>query len=778
MHSPALPWRLGALGSLVAVALSLGVVPAQAEEAPSAPLTTESQTVHTPPAADGGAPVEPKPFTTTPGGATPRGGPSVPSVAAPDQQGPTVGRMAAVPLGSLTGRVVVPPGVDPTELNVGADSLDVASVTPAADGAFALDGLEEGDHTLWVDPGATGLAWASYPDPRTWTSVHVTGGAVTSDVEITLVPSGAFAGTVSSPSGPVAGAWVTAVCAWSGNYSAETDAQGRYRIAGVPREACRLYFSAPPQYHLVSGYHGGGLSYLDGTGLVAQPGATVVVDEVLAPSAVITGRVVGPDGAPRADVWVVALGTQAWSGASTDADGRYAIDYDLAAGDYKVHFLSTTDEPLGHEYFVDGNAMDEAMTVSVGAGQTRPGVDAQLEPGTRVRLTVTGADGSPAPYVTVEPVGVAATPAATNNFDTFWGDADGSVDVLPLRAGSTRFAFGRASGDTPYVGQYYATPTTTSSTVAGAAVVGLPAYGDVAMTARLRTGASITGTVAAPAGGSAAMKRVVAFRDDATLPSRSALTDQDGHYTIQGLLPGTYYVAVAWSGVDARGLFYRTGTKPAQPNVTVTGTTTTSGIDITGGGRFVDVQPATPFSADISWLSTQGITQGSQLADGTLVFDSAGPVRREAMAAFLYRAAGRPPFTEPVVSPFVDVAPGAPFYKEICWLASTGISTGTDVGGGRREFRPAESVSREAMAAFLYRFKGSPAFTIPSPAPFVDVATGDRFPKEIAWLASVGISTGTDIGGGAKEYRPAEPVRRDAMAAFLHRASSVPGMVG
>ena len=260
-----------------------------------------------------------------------------------------------------------------------------------------------------------------------------------------------------------------------------------------------------------------------------------------------------------------------------------------------------------------------------------------------------------------------------------------------------------------------------------------------------------------PVGGSAVSKTVIAFSDDESLPSRIGGTDAAGNYTIQGLLPGDYFVAVEGEGADLEGLFHGTGTKPAEPNVTVSGVATTSGIDISARTRFADVAPSAPFAADIEWLGAQGITQGSVLADGSRVFDSAGPVRREAMAAFLYRAAGSPVFTAPVTSPFSDVATTAPFYKEISWLASKGISTGTDVGGGKKEFRPAEAVTREAMAAFLYRFKGSPAFTPPVTPPFQDVLSGAPFAKEIAWLASVGVSTGTGVGGGGQGV-PAEGV--------------------
>jgi len=122
---------------------------------------------------------------------------------------------------------------------------------------------------------------------------------------------------------------------------------------------------------------------------------------------------------------------------------------------------------------------------------------------------------------------------------------------------------------------------------------------------------------------------------------------------------------------------------------------------------------------------------------------------------------------------FVDVATGDTFYKEIAWLAGQGISTGTDMGDGTFQFRPAESVSREAMAAFLYRFKGSPAFTPPVTSPFVDVAPGGSFYKEISWLAANHISTGTDLGDGTFAFRPTESVSREAMAAFLHRTSNL-----
>lgn len=187
---------------------------------------------------------------------------------------------------------------------------------------------------------------------------------------------------------------------------------------------------------------------------------------------------------------------------------------------------------------------------------------------------------------------------------------------------------------------------------------------------------------------------------------------------------------------------------------------------------FADVPASSMFHKEISWLASEGISTGWDVGGGVRQYRPLDSIARDAMAAFLYRKAGSPAYTPPVPSPFTDVAPGAAFYKEITWLASKGISTGWDLGGGKREYRPSSPIARDAMAAFLFRFAQSPQFTTPLQSPFVDVAVGGAFYREITWLASSGISTGWDIGGGARQYRPLNGIARDAMAAFLYRYAS------
>ena len=66
-----------------------------------------------------------------------------------------------------------------------------------------------------------------------------------------------------------------------------------------------------------------------------------------------------------------------------------------------------------------------------------------------------------------------------------------------------------------------------------------------------------------------------------------------------------------------------------------------------------------------------------------------------------------------------------------------GITTGWPDG----TYRPEGSVNRDAMAAFFYRYAGSPEYTAPAQARFTDVPTDKQFYREISWLAEQGVTT-------------------------------------
>lgn len=150
--------------------------------------------------------------------------------------------------------------------------------------------------------------------------------------------------------------------------------------------------------------------------------------------------------------------------------------------------------------------------------------------------------------------------------------------------------------------------------------------------------------------------------------------------------------------------------------------------------RFVDVPNSRAFATEINWLAAQGISTG--WSDRTFRPDLT--VERGAMAAFFYRMAGSPSYTAPQHSRFRDVSTSHQFYKEISWMADRGITTGYSDG----TFRPDASVTRDAMAAFFYRMSGSPEYSAPATSRFRDIKPGDQFYKEVSWMATRGITTG------------------------------------
>lgn len=114
---------------------------------------------------------------------------------------------------------------------------------------------------------------------------------------------------------------------------------------------------------------------------------------------------------------------------------------------------------------------------------------------------------------------------------------------------------------------------------------------------------------------------------------------------------------------------------------------------------------------------------------------------------------------------FSDVPLDHDFHTEITEMADRGVIDGYGDG----TFRPTAAVTRQAMAAFLWRVKGRPA---PSPtAPeFPDVPVDHPFRDAIRWMAGATITTGYADG----TFRPTAPVTRQAAAAFLWRAENRP----
>ena len=256
------------------------------------------------------------------------------------------------------------------------------------------------------------------------------------------------------------------------------------------------------------------------------------------------------------------------------------------------------------------------------------------------------------------------------------------------------------------------------------------------------------------------------------------------------LAPGNYLLSF---GLNNGKTVYYNG-KSAQPGV-ATGTTTKAqastlkvaasqhlrlqSIDVRShfapkpkptAPTFTDVQQGAPFYADIRWLADSGITTGVKQSNGSYKFLPKDSVTREAMIAFLYRANGVKNYTPKGASPFVDVKKGDQFYTQIMWAYENKVTTGINLGNGKRKFDPKATITREAMAAFMYRQYATSIPVGSAPQNFTDIPANHKFAKEIKWMASNKITTGVKQPNGTVKFVPKGTTSREATAAFLHRA--------
>jgi hypothetical protein len=177
---------------------------------------------------------------------------------------------------------------------------------------------------------------------------------------------------------------------------------------------------------------------------------------------------------------------------------------------------------------------------------------------------------------------------------------------------------------------------------------------------------------------------------------------------------------------------------------------------------FSDVGTGHAFYTQVEWLTARNITNG--YVDGT--FRPTNVVTRQEAAAWLHHFAAYlgDPSTQsppPSTASFSDVPTSHAFFAEIEWMVAQGITVGFPDG----TFRPTDTVTRAALAAYLYRYAGSPAFTPPGTATFSDVPTGHTFYTEIEWLKAEGITNAVGT------FSPNGSLVRQAGAAFLYSFS-------
>jgi len=115
--------------------------------------------------------------------------------------------------------------------------------------------------------------------------------------------------------------------------------------------------------------------------------------------------------------------------------------------------------------------------------------------------------------------------------------------------------------------------------------------------------------------------------------------------------------------------------------------------------RFIDVPNNNWQNAAVSWADSNGITTGSPAGSST--FKPNDTITRAEFVTFLHRIYGIPSAPR---ATFSDMPANPAFQNAISWAFAEGITTGSPAGSNT--FMPNDNITREQIAAMLYRYVG------------------------------------------------------------------------
>ena len=173
---------------------------------------------------------------------------------------------------------------------------------------------------------------------------------------------------------------------------------------------------------------------------------------------------------------------------------------------------------------------------------------------------------------------------------------------------------------------------------------------------------------------------------------------------------------------------------------------------------FLDVPNGYSLAADIAYVTQRGLMNGT----GGGNFNPYGPITRGQIVTILHRLAGQPVVTG---DGFTDVAAGSYCETAVKWAAAIGITKGYEDG----TFKPGDSITREQLATFLYRYATTRNLTTTLRADLSKFSDGDTVSAyardALSWANGAGLVNGTGEG----KLNPFGGATRAQAAAILHR---------
>ena len=177
-----------------------------------------------------------------------------------------------------------------------------------------------------------------------------------------------------------------------------------------------------------------------------------------------------------------------------------------------------------------------------------------------------------------------------------------------------------------------------------------------------------------------------------------------------------------------------------------------------GVSGFQDVGQNDWFASAVRYVTGKSLMNGKS----TTAFAPNENMSRAMLATVLYRMSGE---TAEADSSFRDVSSSAYYAAAVNWASSEGIVNGT----GANAFSPNASITREQLAAMLYRYAGEPSVSADLSA-YTD--TDDISPyasKAVEWCVAKGILSGKS----ATRLAPQDTATRAECAAMLQRFAAL-----
>ena len=183
----------------------------------------------------------------------------------------------------------------------------------------------------------------------------------------------------------------------------------------------------------------------------------------------------------------------------------------------------------------------------------------------------------------------------------------------------------------------------------------------------------------------------------------------------------------------------------------------------TASNQFTDVSGSYKWAANSAdFMYMNDIIKGNNTKNPKL-FGPGAKMTRAMLVTVLYRAAGEPSVTG-ITNKFTDNKQGKYYYNAVLWASNKGIVNGATA----TTFDPDGNITREQIAAILYRYAGSPSVT-GSLSGYSDQAQVSSFAvTAMQWAVGSGIITGVTSGGKTTLSAKGNATRAQ-VAVMLHR---------